>query len=101
MVSKNICIYKENNIPFFIKQGFINIMILLFKKYILIICEEKKYKIIYVIIYLLLFILVFARGINIGIEQTSFNDYRDKEIVDGYSGNVVFLIYNFIIFYTY
>ena len=57
----------------------------------------KKYKIIYVIIYLLLLVLVFTKGINIGVEGNSYDDYRDKGIIDGFSGSNTFLIYNFII----
>ena len=60
----------------------------------------KKYKIIYVIIYLLLLVLIFTKGINIGIEGNSYNDYRDKGIIDGFSGSSIFLIYNFIIIIT-
>lgn len=60
----------------------------------------KKYKIIYVIIYLLLLILVFTKGINIGIKWNSYDDYRDKGIIDGFSGSSMFLIYNFIIVIT-
>jgi hypothetical protein len=54
----------------------------------------KKYKIIYVIIYILLLILVFTRGINIGIEGSS---YYDGNIIDGFSESSVILIYNIII----
>ena len=57
----------------------------------------KKYKIIYVIIYLLLLVLVFTKGINIGIEVNSYDDYYDKGTVDGFSGSTEFLIYNFLI----
>ena len=57
----------------------------------------KKYKIIYVIIYLLLLILVFTKGINIGIEVNSYNDYYDKGIIDGFSGSSILLIYNLLI----
>ena len=60
----------------------------------------KKYKIIYVIIYLLLLILVFTKGINIGIEVNSYNDYYDKGIIDGFSGSSILLIYNLLIIIT-
>lgn len=60
----------------------------------------KKYKVIYVIIYLLLLILIFTKGINVGIEGNSYNDYYDKGIIDGFSGSSILLIYNLLIIIT-
>ena len=60
----------------------------------------KKYKIIYIILYILLLILVFTKGINVGIEGNSYNDYNDKGIIDGFSGSSTIFIYNILIIIT-
>lgn len=62
--------------------------------------KKQKYKIIYIITYLLLLILVFTKGINIGIEEYSYNNYHDMGMVDGFSGSKILLIYNLLIIIT-
>ncbi len=59
--------------------------------------KMKRYKKIYIITYLLLIFLIITRGSKIGIQWSSFDDYIDHGIVDGFSGGSRLLVVNILI----
>lgn len=59
--------------------------------------RNSLFRDLYAIICVLLIVLVISGGIPAGIVDYTFNDYIEHHVIDGYTGNGMFLIYNLII----